>query len=97
MHGDVFRPPQRSGLLAVYLGTGVQLLGMGVITMCFALFGFLSPSNRGGLMTALLVLFVRMGGPNPKPNPNPNPNPNQVCMGGLAGYVSAVFYKTFKG
>ena len=77
MHGDVFRPPQRSGLLAVYLGTGVQLLGMGVITMCFALFGFLSPSNRGGLMTALLVLFV--------------------CMGGLAGYVSAVFYKTFKG
>ena len=66
-----------SGLLAVYLGTGVQLLGMGVITMCFALFGFLSPSNRGGLMTALLVLFV--------------------CMGGLAGYVSAVFYKTFKG
>jgi transmembrane 9 superfamily protein 2/4 len=77
VHGDVFRPPQRSGLLAVYLGTGVQLLGMGVITMCFALFGFLSPSNRGGLMTALLVLFV--------------------CMGGLAGYVSAVFYKTFKG
>ena len=77
VHGDVFRPPQRSGLLAVYLGTGVQLLGMGVITMCFALFGFLSPSNRGGLMTAMLVLFV--------------------AMGGLAGYVSALFYKTFKG
>jgi len=71
------KPPQRSGLLAVYLGTGVQLLGMGVITMCFALFGFLSPSNRGGLMTAMLVLFV--------------------AMGGLAGYVSALFYKTFKG
>lgn len=24
VHGDVFRPPQRAGLLAVYLGTGVQ-------------------------------------------------------------------------
>ena len=44
-------PCKGSGLLAVYLGTGVQLLGMGVITMCFALFGFLSPSNRGGAAT----------------------------------------------
>ena len=34
---------------------------MGVTTMCFAVFGFLSPSNRGGLMTAMLVLFVVMG------------------------------------
>jgi len=26
VHGDVFRPPPRAGLLAVYLGTGVQVL-----------------------------------------------------------------------
>jgi len=61
VHGDVFRPPQRAGLLAVYLGTGVQVLGMTLITMTFAVLGFLSPSNRGGLMTALLLLFVLMG------------------------------------
>ena len=34
---------------------------MAVVTMAFAVLGFLSPSNRGGLMTALLLLFVLMG------------------------------------
>ena len=63
VHGDVFRPPQRAGLLAVYLGTGVQVLGMAMVTMAFAVLGFLSPSNRGGLMTAMLLLFVFMGVP----------------------------------
>merc|ERR1719171_2524749 len=29
--------------------------------MAFAVLGFLSPANRGGLMTALLLLFVFMG------------------------------------
>merc|ERR1719160_1499813 len=77
VHGDVFRAPPRAGLLAVYVGTGVQVLGMGVVLMLFAVLGFLSPSNRGGLMTALLLLFV--------------------LMGILAGYVSAVMYKGFKG
>ena len=61
VHGDVFRPPPRAGLLAVYLGTGVQVLGMGFVTMVFAVLGFLSPSNRGGLMSALLLCFVLMG------------------------------------
>jgi len=77
VHGDVFRPPPRAGLLAVYLGTGVQVIGMVLVTMGFAVFGFLSPSNRGGLMSALLLLFV--------------------LMGVVAGYVSAVMYKGFKG
>ena len=35
VHGDVFRAPPRAGLLAVYLGTGVQVLGMAVVTMAF--------------------------------------------------------------
>jgi len=61
VHGDVFRPPERAALLAVYVGTGVQVLGMTVVTMLFAVFGFLSPSNRGALMTAMLVLFTIMG------------------------------------
>lgn len=31
------------------------------VTMIFAVLGFLSPANRGGLMTAMLLLFVFMG------------------------------------
>mmetsp|Transcript_18874 Transcript_18874/g.57022 ORF Transcript_18874/g.57022 Transcript_18874/m.57022 type:complete len:414 (+) Transcript_18874:1001-2242(+) len=63
VHGDIFRPPQRPALLSVYVGTGVQVLAMSVITMAFAVFGFLSPANRGALMTALILLFVLMGVP----------------------------------
>ncbi|RWR78072.1 transmembrane 9 superfamily member 7-like protein [Cinnamomum micranthum f. kanehirae] len=61
VHGDVFRPPINSSLLCVYVGTGVQFLGMTLVTMIFALLGFLSPSNRGGLMTAMVLLWVFMG------------------------------------
>ncbi|GAB2293021.1 Transmembrane 9 super member 7 [Dionaea muscipula] len=61
VHGDVFRPPLNSSLLCVYVGTGVQVFGMTLVTMIFALLGFLSPSNRGGLMTAMVLLWVFMG------------------------------------
>ncbi|KAF9612663.1 hypothetical protein IFM89_003138 [Coptis chinensis] len=61
VHGDVFRPPTYSDLLCVYVGTGVQFFGMILVTMIFAVLGFLSPSNRGGLMTAMLLLWVFMG------------------------------------
>lgn len=61
VHGDVFRPPQRGWLLAVLAGTGVQCLAMAAIVLVFAALGFLSPANRGSLMTAMLVLFVFMG------------------------------------
>ncbi|XP_039119679.1 transmembrane 9 superfamily member 8-like [Dioscorea cayenensis subsp. rotundata] len=61
VHGDVFRPPTNSDLLCVYVGTGVQFFGMLLVTMMFAVLGFLSPSNRGGLMTAMLLLWVFMG------------------------------------
>nr|CAD1843137.1 unnamed protein product [Ananas comosus var. bracteatus] len=61
LHGDVFRPPVHSGLLCVYVGSGVQFFGMTLVTMIFALLGFLSPSNRGGLMTAMVLLWVFMG------------------------------------
>ncbi|KAL2534083.1 Transmembrane 9 superfamily member 7 [Abeliophyllum distichum] len=61
VHGDVFRAPTNSGLLCVYVGTGVQIFGMTLVTMIFALLGFLSPSNRGGLMTAMVLLWVFMG------------------------------------
>mmetsp|Transcript_2627 Transcript_2627/g.8786 ORF Transcript_2627/g.8786 Transcript_2627/m.8786 type:complete len:631 (+) Transcript_2627:50-1942(+) len=63
VHGDVFRPPQNPMMLSVLVGTGVQTTSMAVITMVFAVLGFLSPANRGGLMTAMLLLFVFMGVP----------------------------------
>jgi len=63
VHGDVFRPPRMPMLLSVLVGTGVQTLAMSVVTMIFAVLGFLSPANRGGLMTAMLLLFVFMGVP----------------------------------
>eukprot|EP01018_Ginkgo_biloba_P021539 Gb_26109 [translate_table: standard] len=61
VHGDVFRPPTNPSLLCVYVGTGVQFFGMTLVTMIFAMLGFLSPSNRGGLMTAMVLLWVFMG------------------------------------
>jgi len=61
VHGDVFRPPQHGMLLSALVGTGVQVLAMVLITMAFAVLGFLSPTNRGGLLTAMIVLYVLMG------------------------------------
>ncbi|KAK8582015.1 hypothetical protein V6N13_145003 [Hibiscus sabdariffa] len=61
VHGDVFRPPTNSDLLCVYVGTGVQFFDMIIVTMIFALLSFLSPSNRGGLITVMLLLWVFMG------------------------------------
>lgn len=58
IHGDVFRPPGASGLLAVLIGSGAQILFMTCVTLVFALFGFLSPSFRGGLLTTMLSLWV---------------------------------------
>jgi len=61
VHGDVFRAPKHPMLFSVLVGSGVQVGGMGVVVIIFAVLGFLSPANRGGLMTAMLVLFVWMG------------------------------------
>ena len=61
IHGDVFRPPKNGQWFSVLVGTGVQVFSMTLITLLFAAFGFLSPANRGGLMTAVLMLFVFSG------------------------------------
>lgn len=60
VHGDVFRPPPVPLLLSALIGSGVQVFAMSLITLIFALLGFLSPANRGGLMTAVVVLFLLM-------------------------------------
>eukprot|EP00316_Scyphosphaera_apsteinii_P020015 CAMPEP_0119308604 /NCGR_PEP_ID=MMETSP1333-20130426/11553_1 /TAXON_ID=418940 /ORGANISM="Scyphosphaera apsteinii, Strain RCC1455" /LENGTH=629 /DNA_ID=CAMNT_0007312415 /DNA_START=21 /DNA_END=1910 /DNA_ORIENTATION=- len=63
VHGDVLRPPAFPLLLSVSIGTGMQLLGMAAISIGCSMLGFLSPANRGGLLTATLLLFTLMGVP----------------------------------
>lgn len=61
VHGDVFRPPKHSLALAVLVGNGAQLFLMSGFTIAFALFGFLSPSNRGSLATVMILLYTFFG------------------------------------
>jgi len=61
VHGDVFRKPRFGKLLAVSVGSGVQILGMSIVTLIFALLGFLSPAHRGGLLQSMMMLFTFMG------------------------------------
>jgi transmembrane 9 superfamily protein 2/4 len=59
VHADVFRPPQTMPtVFAAMVGSGVHLLVMTFVTLVFALLGFLSPANRGSLVTAFVLLFV---------------------------------------
>ncbi|KAL5016485.1 hypothetical protein ScPMuIL_006074 [Solemya velum] len=61
VHGDVFRPPRHTKLLASLIGAGIQIFCMALITIFFAMLGMLSPASRGALMTASIFLFVFMG------------------------------------
>eukprot|EP00485_Elphidium_margaritaceum_P001540 CAMPEP_0202686920 /NCGR_PEP_ID=MMETSP1385-20130828/2674_1 /ASSEMBLY_ACC=CAM_ASM_000861 /TAXON_ID=933848 /ORGANISM="Elphidium margaritaceum" /LENGTH=632 /DNA_ID=CAMNT_0049341601 /DNA_START=80 /DNA_END=1978 /DNA_ORIENTATION=- len=61
VHGDVFRTPENPSLFACLVGTGVQVFVMCLLTLVFAALGFLSPANRGSLMTTLLLMYVFMG------------------------------------
>jgi len=61
VYGDVFRTPKYSKLLSVFAGFGVQVLITSAIILLFALFGFLSPANRGSLLTGLIVVVVFLG------------------------------------
>eukprot|EP01068_Selenidium_serpulae_P006161 Selendium_serpulae@DN4302_c0_g1_i4.p1 len=63
VHGEVFRKPSFSKLLAVCAGTGMQILGMTVVTLVFAALGLLSPAERGAILQAMLLLFTFMGFP----------------------------------
>jgi transmembrane 9 superfamily protein 2/4 len=57
---DVFRPPHHAPILAALVGNGVQVLLMVGGVLFFALLGFLSPANRGSLLTSMILLFVLM-------------------------------------
>merc|ERR1712216_48494 len=47
--------------LAVSVGSGLQVLGMAIVTLIFAVLGFLSPAHRGGLLQSMMLLFTFMG------------------------------------
>ena len=64
VHGDVFRPP--SGFfgpmfLSVFVGSGMQILGMGSLLLLLAVMGFVSIANPGSTSTAFVVLFQLSG------------------------------------
>ena len=58
VHGEVFRMPARPMVLSVMVGNGAHLICMCAVTLVFAVFGFLSPSNRGSLATVLLICWT---------------------------------------
>ncbi|XP_042494810.1 transmembrane 9 superfamily member 11-like [Macadamia integrifolia] len=59
--GDIFRTPNNPALLCIMAGDGVQILGMGVVTILFAALGFMSPASRGGLLTGMLFFYMFLG------------------------------------
>ncbi|KAK2463253.1 hypothetical protein APHAL10511_004908 [Amanita phalloides] len=61
VHGEVFRTPEHPIVLSVMVGNGAQLWAMVIITLMFALLGFLSPSNRGSLATVMMVCWSFFG------------------------------------
>ncbi|EWC46106.1 hypothetical protein DRE_04680 [Drechslerella stenobrocha 248] len=61
VHGDVFRPPKNPMLLSIFLGSGAQIFFMTGVTILFALLGFLSPSGRGSLATAMIIFYTLLG------------------------------------
>ena len=57
VHGDIFRPPTKSTILCALVGSGIQIGMMGLITIIVAMFGMLSPSARGSLITGELYFM----------------------------------------
>lgn len=48
-------------VLSMFVGNGAQLCAMTGITLVFALFGFLSPSNRGSIATVMMICWTFFG------------------------------------
>ncbi|KAF9501505.1 hypothetical protein BDN71DRAFT_1380032 [Pleurotus eryngii] len=61
VHGEVFRTPNNPLILSIMAGNGVQICSMVVVTLVFALLGFLSPSNRGSLATVMMICWSFFG------------------------------------
>lgn len=61
LHGDVFRVPEYSGLLAPLVGSGMQLFFMVSGLLILSCLGVLNPSFRGGFVSVGMGLFVFAG------------------------------------
>ncbi|KAL1960054.1 hypothetical protein VTO42DRAFT_226 [Malbranchea cinnamomea] len=61
LHGDVFRSPAYSGLLAPLVGSGMQLLFMATGLLLLSCLGILNPSFRGGFISVGMGLFIFAG------------------------------------
>lgn len=61
LHGDVFRVPEFSGLLAPLVGSGMQLFFMASGLLILSCLGILNPSFRGGFVSVGMGLFVFAG------------------------------------
>jgi transmembrane 9 superfamily protein 2/4 len=61
LHGDVFRVPEYSGLLAPLVGSGMQLFFMTSGLLLLSCLGVLNPSFRGGFVSVGMGLFVFAG------------------------------------
>ncbi|KAL2472883.1 Transmembrane 9 superfamily member 11 [Forsythia ovata] len=59
--GDVFRAPSNPSLLCAMVGDGVQILGMAIVTILFAVLRFMSPASRGTLITGMLLFYMILG------------------------------------
>eukprot|EP00798_Chlamydomonas_sp_ICE-L_P020329 gene20329-27089_t len=58
VHGDVFRYPAAKNLFCAFIGTGTQIFYLSLFIFALALVGVFYPYNRGGLYTALIVLYA---------------------------------------
>jgi transmembrane 9 superfamily protein 2/4 len=61
VHGDVFRSPRNPMLFSTIVGFGAQVFASLIITLFFSVLGLMSPANRGGLLTALILLVAFSG------------------------------------
>eukprot|EP00923_Selenidium_pygospionis_P003839 GHVN01006125.1.p1 GENE.GHVN01006125.1~~GHVN01006125.1.p1 ORF type:complete len:349 (-),score=40.69 GHVN01006125.1:235-1281(-) len=61
VHGDVFRKPAHSTVLAAFAGSGVQVAGVVFLVLVFAILGLFSPAYRGGLLQAILLIWSVLG------------------------------------
>lgn len=61
LHGDVFRAPAHSTLLAPMVGSGMQLVFMTFGLLLLSSLGILNPSFRGGFVSVGIGLFVFAG------------------------------------
>lgn len=61
VHGDIFRKPRHSQLLAMSAGAGLQLLACSAITLLLSTIGFVSPVHRGSILQGMLLLFTFCG------------------------------------